>query len=141
MPQPKVKNIHHVAIVVEDIEAALTFWVEALGLELSHLEEIDSQESRVAFLPVGDSEIELVQPTGDDSGVARYLKKRGGGMHHICVEVEDLQASLSYLKSKDVQLIHEEPQKREDGKLFAFIHPDSTQGVLLELYELPRQVR
>ncbi|KAA3645475.1 MAG: methylmalonyl-CoA epimerase [Chloroflexi bacterium] len=140
MSKPKVKKINHVAIVVEDIDEALKFWDEGLGVELSHIQEVPSQESRVAFLPTGESEIELVQPTSNDSGVARYLEKRGPGMHHICVEVEDIREALAHLKEKDIRLINEVPEER-DGILYAFIHPESTQGVLVELYELPEEKR
>jgi methylmalonyl-CoA/ethylmalonyl-CoA epimerase len=91
----------------------------------------------VAFLPTGESEVELVQPTTDDSGVARFLQKRGPGMHHICFEVEGLQAILDDLKSKGVRLINETPTTGAGGNRIAFIHPESTQGVLVELYEKP----
>ena len=134
---PKIKKIDHVAIVVEDIDNALGFWRDALGLELHHLEEVPDQESLVAFLPVGDGEIELVKPTSRGSGVARYLKKRGPGIHHICFEVDDIQATLDKLKSHNVRLIHETALTGTGGKKFAFIHPESTHGVLVELYELP----
>ncbi|HEX6305004.1 MAG TPA: methylmalonyl-CoA epimerase [Anaerolineales bacterium] len=133
---PKIKKIDHVAIVVEDIEEALLFWRDALGLELHQIEEAPGQESVVAFLPVGDGEIELVKPTSQDSGVARYLKNRGPGIHHLCFEVDDIQATLDRLKSLNVRLIHETALMGTGGKKFAFIHPHSTHGVLVELYEL-----
>jgi len=134
---PKIKKINHTAIVVEDIETALGFWRDALGLELSHQEHVPREESAIAFLPVGDSEIELVQPTSDDSGVAKYLAKRGPGMHHICLEVDDIAAMLRQLKGKDIQLIHEEAVIGSNGKQYAFIHPKAASGVLVELYQLP----
>lgn len=130
-----IKKISHVAIVVSDIEAALGFWRDALGLELSHVEEVQEQETLVAFLPTGGSEVELVQPTTDSSGMARYMLKRGPGMHHICFEVENIEESLARLKEKGVQLINEEPTVGAGGKKIAFIHPKSTGGVLVELYE------
>jgi methylmalonyl-CoA/ethylmalonyl-CoA epimerase len=129
-------RVNHVAIVVEDIEDALSFWRDSLGLELSHVEEVPDQESLVAFLPVGQSEVELVKPTSDDSGVARYLKKRGPGIHHICFEVDDIESTLQILKDRNVRLINEEPIIGTGGKCIAFIHPESTNGVLVELYEL-----
>jgi methylmalonyl-CoA/ethylmalonyl-CoA epimerase len=132
---PSIKRIDHVAIVVADIEAALAFWRDALGLELDHIEDVPEQKSLVAFLPAAGSEVELVQPTADDSGVARYLQKRGPGMHHICFEVDDLSACLERLKAKGVRLINEAPLKLGDGKQIAFIHPESSFGVLVELYE------
>ena len=132
---PKIKKIDHIAIVVEDIEDALEFWHDALGLELSHVEDVPNQESVVAFLPAKESEVELVKPTSDNSGVARYLKKRGPGMHHICFVVDDIAHTLARLKEKGIQLINEEPTIGAGGKKIAFIHPKSTGGVLVELYE------
>lgn len=136
---PKIKRLDHIAIVVDDIEGALGFWRDALGLELDHVEDIPEQESLVAFLAVGGSEIELVEPTSDDSGVARYLQKRGPGMHHICLQVEALESTLAELKAKGVRLINETPIEGSGGKHLAFIHPESTQGVLVELYELNQE--
>ena len=133
---PKIKRIDHIAIVVEDIESALGFWRDALGLELDHVEDIPEQKSIVAFLPTGGSEVELVKPTTEDSGVARYLQKRGPGMHHICFEVDDIEATLAHLEGKGVRLINETPITSVDGKKLAFIHPESTHGVLVELYQL-----
>ncbi|MCK4897245.1 MAG: methylmalonyl-CoA epimerase [Anaerolineales bacterium] len=133
---PKINRISHIAIVVDDIDQALAFWRDALGLQLDHVEEVPEQQSIVALLPTGESEIELVQPTSDDTGVARYLHKRGPGMHHICFEVEDIQASLEQLKQKGIRLINESPMTGAGGKKIAFIHPESTHGVLVELYEL-----
>ncbi|HEY5670956.1 MAG TPA: methylmalonyl-CoA epimerase [Anaerolineales bacterium] len=133
---PKIKRIDHIAIVVEDIEAALGFWRDTLGLELDHVEDVAEQKSIVAFLPTGGSEVELVKPTTDDSGVARYLQKRGPGMHHICFEVEDIEAALAQMKEKGVRLINETPLIGSGGKKIAFVHPESTHGVLVELYEL-----
>jgi methylmalonyl-CoA/ethylmalonyl-CoA epimerase len=132
---PGIKRIDHIAIVVEDIQTALGFWQEALGLQLAGVEEVAEQKSVVAFLPTGESEVELVKPTTADSGVARFLAKRGPGMHHICFEVDGLQAILDELKAKGVRLINETPTKGAAGNRIAFIHPESTQGVLVELYE------
>lgn len=130
-----IKKIEHIAIVVPDIEQALTFWRDVLGLELSHLEEVLEQEALVAFLPVGESEVELVEPTTESSGVARHMARRGAGLHHICFEVEDIEATLARLKEQGVQLVNEEPTIGAGGKRMAFIHPKSTGGVLVELYE------
>ena len=132
-----VKRIDHIAIVVEDIESTLGFWRDALGLELAHIEDVPDQKSLVAFLPVGESEIELVRPTTDDSGVAKYLQKRGPGMHHISLEVDDIEGMLAQLKAKGVRLINETPVLGAGGKQIAFIHPESTSGVLVELYQQP----
>jgi methylmalonyl-CoA/ethylmalonyl-CoA epimerase len=131
----KPLKINHVAIVVEDIDAALDFWQQTFGLRLDHVEEVPSQKSKVAFLPLGESEIELVQPTTTDSGLANFLEKRGEGMHHICIEVEDIDAALAELKSKGVRLINEVPEELP-GRKMAFIHPKAANGVLVELYQL-----
>ena len=134
---PTIKRIDHIAVVIEDVEAALGFWRDALGIPYSHTEDVPAEGSQVFFLPIGDSEIELVKPTTSDSGLARYLEKRGPGMHHICLEVDDIQAMLSRLKEKGVQLIQEVPSVGIGGRKYAFIHPKSSNGVLVELYELP----
>ncbi|MCA9917407.1 MAG: methylmalonyl-CoA epimerase [Anaerolineales bacterium] len=131
-----IKKMNHIAVVVDDLADAQKFWVEALGLELAHTEHVASQGVDVAFLPVGESKIELLQPTDDESGVARYLQKRGPGMHHICFEVGDIEAALTRLKAAEIQLINESPIVGSDGRKFAFIHPKAANGVLVELYEL-----
>jgi methylmalonyl-CoA/ethylmalonyl-CoA epimerase len=131
----QIKKINHVAIVVRDIEESLKFWEFALGLELHHVEDVPSQASKVAFIPIGDSEIELVQPTTEDSGMAAYLEKRGEGMHHLCIEVDDIEAKIKELKDAGVRLINETAQVLP-GRKMAFIHPKSASGVLVELYEI-----
>jgi methylmalonyl-CoA/ethylmalonyl-CoA epimerase len=133
---PKIKQINHVAIVVEDMQKSLGFWRDALGLELHELRDVPAEMSQVAFLPLAGSEIELVQPTTDDSGIAKYLAKRGAGMHHVCLEVDDIDGMMAALKAKGVSLINEEARVAADGKKYAFIHPKSTGGVLVELYQL-----
>ena len=130
-------RVNHIAVVVTDVEQALGFWRDALGLELARVEHNEREGVSIAFLPVGESEIELIAPTGEDSGVARYLSKTGGGLHHICVEVDDIAAALESLKDKGVELINKAARTRDDGIQYAFVHPRSTGGVLLELYELP----
>lgn len=132
-----IKGIDHIAIVVEDLEEALKFWRDRLGLALDHIETVSSQGVKIAFLPVGDSEVELIQPLDDDSGVAKYLRKKGPGMHHLCFEVEDIQERLRDLESQGVRLIDQEPHVMDDGRKLAFLHPKSASGVLIELYELP----
>lgn len=133
---PKVKQVNHVAVVVDDMEKALSFWRDALGMELHELRDVPAEKSQVAFLPLPGSEVELVTPTTDDSGIAKYLARRGPGMHHICLEVDDINGMMSQLKAKGVRLINEEPRTAADGKRYAFIHPESTSGVLVELYQL-----
>ena len=133
---PRVKQINHVAVVVDNMDKALSFWRDALGMELEELRDVPAEKSQVAFLPLPGSEVELVQPTTDDSGVAKYLAKRGPGMHHICLEVDDIEGMMSQLKSKGIRLVSEEPRTATDGKKYVFIHPESTSGVLVELYQI-----
>jgi methylmalonyl-CoA/ethylmalonyl-CoA epimerase len=133
---PTIKAINHVAVVVEDMEKSLAFWRDALGIELHELRDVPAEKSQVAFLPLAGAEVELVMPTTDDSGIAKYLAKRGQGMHHICLEVDDIDGMMSQLKTKSIRLINEEPRVAADGKKYAFIHPESTGGVLVELYQI-----
>jgi methylmalonyl-CoA/ethylmalonyl-CoA epimerase len=134
----KITRIDHIAIAVEDIETALLFWRDALGLPLSHVEDVPSQKAEVAFLPVRGSEVELVRPTEEGTGVARFLLKRGPGMHHICLEVDDIEGCLARLKELDIKLINETPVTGSGGRRIAFIHPEGAQGVLVELNEAAR---
>jgi methylmalonyl-CoA/ethylmalonyl-CoA epimerase len=133
---PSIKSIHHVAVVVDDMEKSLNFWRNALGMELHELRDVPAERSQVAFLPVAGAEVELVMPTSDDSGIAKYLAKRGPGLHHICLEVDDIDGMMSQLKSRAIRLINEEPRAGADGRKYAFVHPESTGGVLVELYQL-----
>ncbi len=136
---PQVLRIAHVAVVTDDLEAALRFWRDGLGLPLEGVRDAPHEGVRVAFLPVGDSEIEAVLPVDPESGVARYLQKRGPGMHHICLEVDDLEGMLAHLQAQGVELIHDRPQTSPTGRRYAFIHPRSAGGVLVELYEATEQ--
>ena len=131
----EIKKINHIGIVVSDIEEALKFWQDAMGIHLHHVEEVPSQKAIVAFLPVGETEVELVKPTADDTGAGKFLQERGGGMHHLCFEVDDIEHKLTDLKVKGVRLINEEPIVLP-GRKMAFVHPKSTGGVLIELYEI-----
>jgi methylmalonyl-CoA/ethylmalonyl-CoA epimerase len=135
---PKIKKINHVAIAVPDLDAALGFWRDTMGLEVHHVEEVASQKSKVAFMPVGESEVELVVPTSADSGLAKFVQEKGGGMHHLCFEVEDLDAVLAEFKTKGVRLINETPVVLP-GRKMAFVHPKASQGVLVEFYEVTRE--
>lgn len=134
----KVIRIDHIAMLVENLEASLKFWQESLGMDLSHLQEVPAEMAQIAFIPAGGSEIELVKPTSADSGLGRFLEKRGPGMHHICLEVDDIVGMLAQLKEKGVQLINEQPKIGSEGRKYAFIHPRSAYGVMVELYELPK---
>lgn len=130
-------KINHIALVVNDLDFALNFWRDGLGLKLTEVETVPEQEAQVAFLPLGESHVELVKPITETSGLAKYLAKRGPGMHHICVEVEDIMDTLARLKTKGFRLIDETPRERA-GRKYAFVHPESAHGVLVELYELIR---
>lgn len=128
-------KINHLGIATKDISEALKFWADALGLENVHTEVVEDQKVRVAMLPIGESRIELLEPTSEDSPISKFLEKRGGGIHHIAVEVEDIEASLEQLKSKGMRLIDENPRIGAEGCLVAFVHPSSANGVLLELVQ------
>lgn len=128
-------RINHIALVVDDPETALRFWRDGLGLMLERTEEVPEQAAEVSFLPVGESHVELVRPTTADSGLAKYLAKRGPGMHHVCVEVDDVAATLERLKAGGFRLVDEQPRVRANGTRYAFIHPEAASGVLVELYE------
>ncbi len=131
----KILRVNHIAIAVPEIETALSFWQEGLGLPVDHSEDVPSQKAIVVFMPVGDTEVELVKPTVDDSGVAKFIQERGGGMHHLCFEVDDIVEMLAQLKEKGIRLINETPLELP-GRKMAFIHPKSANGVLVELYEV-----
>jgi len=135
---PKIKKINHVAIAVPDLDAALGFWRDTIGLEVDHVEDVASMKSKVAFLPVGESEVELVVPTSDDSGLAKFVQEKGGGMHHLCFEVEDLESVLAEFKTKGVRLINETPVVMP-GRKMAFVHPKASSGVLVEFYEVTKE--
>lgn len=129
-----IKKIDHLGIAVKSTEEALNLWEEGLGLKAGHVETVVSQNVKATFLPVGETNIELLEPTAPESPIAKYLEKAGsGGIHHICFEVADINASLATLKALGIRLINEEPVVGAHNKLVAFIHPKSTGGILLEL--------
>jgi len=128
-------KIDHIGIATEHLEDGLAIWRDALGLTVQATEEVAEQRVRVAMLPIGDTCVELLEPTTPDSAVGKFLAKRGPGIHHIAVKVEDINASLAELKSKGARLIDETPRIGARGCLVAFVHPTSTHGVLLELVQ------
>ena len=132
----RLGRVHHVAVVVASLEAALTLWRDTLGLDLDVVEDIAQDRVRIAFLPVGESKIELVEPTDDTTGVARFLAKSGEGFHHVCFEVANLAETLLRLEIDGVELIDTAPRKGAEGPV-AFLHPRSCHGVLVELIEAP----
>ncbi len=129
-------RIHHVAVVVSDLDAALGFYRDKLRLELDVVMPIETDGVKIGFLPVGESSIELVQPTRDDTGVARFLANKGEGFHHVCLEVDNLAAELNRLAGQGIELIDAAPRRGAEGPV-AFIHPRSCHGVLVELIEAP----
>jgi methylmalonyl-CoA/ethylmalonyl-CoA epimerase len=129
-------KIDHLGIATKGIDEALKFWQDALSLENVHTEIVEDQKVRVAMLPIGESRIELLEPTSEESPISKFLEKRGGGIHHIAVEVEDINASLAQLKAKGMRLIDEEPRIGAEGCLVAFVHPAASGGVLLELVQI-----
>ena len=128
-------KIDHIGIATKSIEEGLTIWQKVLGLKPDHTEEITDQGVRVCMLPVGDTRVELLEPLGPDTPVGKFLAKRGPGMHHIALEVKDIRGSLAELKNRGTRLIDETPRVGVGGCLVAFIHPSSTNGVLLELVQ------
>jgi len=131
----KSVKINHIALAVSDLESSLHFWRDALGLEIEKTEKVDAEKAIVSFLNIGNSKIELVQSTDPDSGLGKYLDTRGPGIHHICIEVDNIEKMIEQLKEKGIKLINEAPRLKEDGRKYVFIHPESTQGVLVELYQ------
>jgi methylmalonyl-CoA/ethylmalonyl-CoA epimerase len=125
--------LDHVGIAVQDIDKALAFYRDALGLEVEAPEEVRSQRVRAHFIPVGESSIELLEGTASDSAITKYIEKRGPGIHHITLRVDDIRAALARLKARGVRLVDEEPRQGAEGALVAFIHPSAAQGVLVEL--------
>jgi len=130
-------KIHHIGIATTEIGGAAEMWDDLLGLRADHTEEVAGQKVRVCMLPLGESRLELLEPMSPDSPISKFLEKRGGGIHHIALSVEDIRATLQALKKKGARLIDQEPRAGAGGCLVAFIHPSSTGGVLLELVQEP----
>ena len=128
-------KINHLGIATNGIDEALKFWSDALGLENVHTETVEDQKVRVAMLPIGETRIELLEPTSEDSPISKFLQKRGGGIHHIAVEVDNIEESLAKLKAEGMRLIDEKPRVGAENCLVAFVHPSSANGVLLELVQ------
>jgi methylmalonyl-CoA epimerase len=131
----KLKNIDHIGIAVTSIQEALEFWQGQLGIELHGVETVQEQKVATAFLPVDDTEIELLEATDPESPVAKFIEKKGEGIHHIAIRVDDLDAALAEMKAKGVRLIDETPRLGAGGARIAFVHPKTTRGILLELCE------
>jgi methylmalonyl-CoA/ethylmalonyl-CoA epimerase len=132
-------KIDHIGIATRSIDEAAAFWREALGAVAAHTEVVADQKVRVAMLPIGESQIELLEATSPDSPISKFLEKRGPGIHHIALEVKDIRAAMDDLKSRGARLIDQEPRVGAAGCLVAFVHPSSSGGVLLELVERPSE--
>jgi methylmalonyl-CoA/ethylmalonyl-CoA epimerase len=128
-------KLDHIGIATRQIDEAMDLWRNTLGLELEHTEEIAEQGVRVSMLSLGESQVELLEPLSADSPVGRFLEKRGPGIHHIAIRVDDIRAELAKLKSTGARLIDETPRTGAGGCLVAFVHPSSAGGVLLELVQ------
>ena len=130
-------KIDHIGIAIRQLDEATAIWRDTLGLEVDSTEKIDEQGVCVAMLPIGETHIELLEPLAEDSPVGKFLEKRGPGLHHIAVRVNDIRGTLAQLKNKGARLIDETPRVGAGGCLVAFIHPSSVNGVLLELVQHP----
>jgi len=125
--------IDHIGVAVKSINESLKFWEGTLGIKCTGVEEVAEQKVKTAFLPLKDSEVELLEATNDDSPVAKFIEKKGEGIHHLAIRVDNLESALAELKEKGVRLIDEKPRKGAGGAMIAFIHPSATGGILLEL--------
>ena len=134
-----VKRIDHIAVAVHDIDEAAKFYTDVLRLDLSGVEVVTEQKTKVGFLRIGETNIELVQPTSDDSPLVKFLETRGTGIHHICLEVDDIERELEELKKRGARMIDEQPRPGAHGTRVAFVHPKSSGGVLIELNQLPEE--
>ena len=132
----RLGRVHHIALIVRDLDASLGLYRDILGLRVETVLDIASDRVRIAFLPVGESKVELVQPTDESTGVARFLASKGEGFHHVCFEVADLADTLTRLAIDGIELIDTAPRRGAEGPV-AFLHPRSCQGVLIELIEAP----
>ena len=129
-----IKKVHHVGVVVRDMESAMRFWRDTLGLPVHKTQHIEEQGVNAALLTLGDSEIELLEPTVTDNGIARYLEARGEGLHHVCFQVDQVGPDLSALKERGIEMIDQEPRIGIAGRI-CFLHPRAMQGTLVELCE------
>lgn len=128
-----IKGIDHIGIAVKSIDEALKFYEDVLGLQCTGVEEVSEQKVRTAFIPTGGSEIELLESTSEDGPISKFIEKKGEGIQHIALRVDDIEKALEEIKSKGLILIDEKPRYGAGGAKIAFIHPKSTKGVLLEL--------
>jgi methylmalonyl-CoA/ethylmalonyl-CoA epimerase len=128
--------IHHVAIAVKDLDAALEFYRDALGLEVTDRREVPAEGVEIAFLPTGEAEMELLRPLDPENSIGRFVEKRGEGIHHICLHVDDIEAKVAQIEAAGGRMATE-IREHDDGTRYAFVHPKSARGVLIELYQTP----
>lgn len=129
------KKIDHIGIAVKNLDKTVEFYTKVLGLQLEGIHQVDTYQVRTAFFPVGESHLELIEPTPENKGVQKFLEKRGEGIHHICFLVDDIQKALDAMAAQGVELIDKTPRQVNPTTKAAFVHPKSTGGVLIELYE------
>jgi methylmalonyl-CoA epimerase len=135
----EISRLDHIAIAVKDLEEAIDFFQKSVGLQVSHIEDILDQKAKVGFIPLGETNLELVQPTSQDTGLAKFLDRTGGGLHHICLEVKNIVEALKLYKDSGIELIDDQPRTGAHNKKIAFLHPKSTKGVLIELCQYPHE--
>jgi methylmalonyl-CoA epimerase len=133
-----MRRVDHIGIAVPDLESALEPYVEGLGLRVAHEEVVEAQGVRVAMLPVGETNIELLEPTSEDSPIAKFIERRGPGIHHVALAVDDIDAALARMRGAGVRMIDDEPRPGAGGTRVAFAHPKAMGGVLVELVEGPQ---
>lgn len=131
-------KVHHIAIAVADLDDALAFYQDALGVTVSERREVPDEGVEIAFMPTDDTEIELLRPLDPENTIGRFLDRRGEGIHHVCLAVEDIEATISRLEAKGARMATD-IRSHPDGTRYAFIHPKSARGVLIELYEQPAE--
>lgn len=130
-----VKKVDHIGVAVKDLEKSLKFYTETLGMNLQDTEIVEDQKVKVAFLPIGDTEIELLESTDENGPIAKYIEKKGEGIQHIAYRVDDIDKAIAEMKQKGIRMIDENPRYGAGGAKIAFLHPKSTNGVLIELCE------
>ena len=133
-----IKKLNHVAVAVNDLDAAVKLFRDVLGLQVSEPEDVVEQKVRTVMVPLGDTRVELVWPTSEDSPIAKYLSKKGPGLHHLCYEVDDVAATIAAMQDAGLKMIDEQPRDGVHGTRIAFAHPKSAGGVLTEFAELPK---
>ena len=132
-----IKKIDHIAIAVRNLEAASRFYTEHLGLTVTKIEDVPTEKVRVAFIPIGHTCIELLEPTAEDSPIAKFLEKRGEGLHHICLETDEIKQRMQDLQQEGIKLLSDEPRQGAQGTQIVFVHPKANAGVLTELVQHP----